>query len=63
MKITVPGPSLFQISEGSGDATRGLKGCSIGPKKRVLTLRKSSLTHTKHRGLDKIILKRKICSK
>ena len=22
MKITVPGPSLFQISEGSGDATR-----------------------------------------
>ena len=28
MKITVPGPSLFQISEGSGDATR-----DVGPYK------------------------------
>merc|ERR1712181_49414 len=31
-----------------------LKGCCIGPKKRVLTLRKSLLTHTKKRALEKI---------
>merc|ERR1712243_483932 len=34
-----------------------LKGCCIGPKKRVLTLRKSLLTHTKKRALEKITLK------
>merc|ERR1711928_303428 len=34
-----------------------LKGCCIGPKKRVLTLRKSLLTHTKKRALEKISLK------
>merc|ERR1712013_630568 len=33
-----------------------LKGCCIGPKKRVLTLRKSLLTHTKKRALEKINL-------
>merc|ERR1712096_92441 len=32
-------------------------GCCIGPKKRVLTLRKSLLTHTKKRALEKINLK------
>merc|ERR1711953_325142 len=34
-----------------------VKGCCIGPKKRVLTLRKSLLTHTKKRALEKINLK------
>merc|ERR1711974_324697 len=34
-----------------------IKGCCIGPKKRVLTLRKSLLTHTKKRALEKISLK------
>merc|ERR1711875_94361 len=34
-----------------------LKGCCIGPKKCVLTLRKSLLTHTKKRALEKINLK------
>ena len=34
-----------------------IKGCCIGPKKRVLTLRKSLLTHTKKRALEKINLK------
>merc|ERR1712142_810107 len=34
-----------------------LKGCCIGPKKRVLTLRKSLLTHTKKKALEKINLK------
>jgi len=34
-----------------------IKGCTIGPKKRVLTLRKSLLTHTKKRALEKINLK------
>ena len=34
-----------------------LKGCCIGPKKRVLTLRKSLLTHTKKRALENINLK------
>jgi len=34
-----------------------LKGCCIGPKKRVLTLRKSLLTHTKRVALEKINLK------
>ena len=33
------------------------QGCCIGPKKRVLTLRKSLLTHTKKRALEKINLK------
>merc|ERR1712055_173810 len=30
-----------------------IKGCCIGPKKRTLTLRKSLLTHTKKRALEK----------
>merc|ERR1712170_12631 len=34
-----------------------IKGCCIGPKKRVLTLRKSLLTHTKRKALEKISLK------
>jgi len=34
-----------------------IKGCCIGPKKRVLTLRKSLLTHTKRRALENIKLK------
>merc|ERR1712008_602649 len=34
-----------------------IKGCCFGPKKRTLTLRKSLLTHTKKRALEKISLK------
>lgn len=34
-----------------------LKGCIMGPKKRVITLRKSLLTHTKRSALEKINLK------
>jgi large subunit ribosomal protein L3e len=34
-----------------------IKGCCIGPKKRVLTLRKSLLTHTKRKSLEKVKLK------
>merc|ERR1712096_187549 len=34
-----------------------IKGCCIGPKKRVLTLRKSLLIHTKKRALEKVNLK------
>ena len=34
-----------------------IKGCCIGPRKRMLTLRKSLLTHTKKRALEKINLK------
>merc|ERR1711892_1371228 len=34
-----------------------LKGCCIGPKKRVLTLRKSLLTHIKKKALEEIKLK------
>jgi large subunit ribosomal protein L3e len=34
-----------------------LKGCVVGPKKRVITLRKSLLTHTKRSALEKINLK------
>jgi len=34
-----------------------IKGCCIGPKKRMLTLRKSLLVHTKKRALEKINLK------
>jgi len=34
-----------------------LKGCTVGPKKRVLTLRKSLLTHTKRTAMEKINLK------
>jgi len=34
-----------------------LLGCTMGPKKRVITLRKSLLTHTKRRALEKINLK------
>jgi len=34
-----------------------IKGCCIGPKKRVLTLRKSLLVHTKRKSLESIELK------
>ncbi|XP_038064246.1 60S ribosomal protein L3-like [Patiria miniata] len=34
-----------------------LKGCIMGPKKRVITLRKSMLVHTKRKALEKITLK------
>lgn len=34
-----------------------IKGCCIGPKKRVITLRKSLLVHTKRVALEKINLK------
>jgi large subunit ribosomal protein L3e len=34
-----------------------VKGCVVGPKKRVLTLRKSLLVHTKRSALEKINLK------
>merc|ERR1712212_721815 len=34
-----------------------IKGCCIGPKKRILTLRKSLLTHTKRKALEDIKLK------
>merc|ERR1711981_1098841 len=34
-----------------------IKGCCIGPKKRVLTLRKSLLVQTKRKALEKISLK------
>jgi len=34
-----------------------IKGCCIGPKKRILTLRKSLLVHTKRRALEDIKLK------
>lgn len=34
-----------------------IKGCCMGPKKRVITLRKSLLTHTKRSALEKISLK------
>nr|CAI5861663.1 unnamed protein product [Callosobruchus analis] len=34
-----------------------LKGCCMGPKKRVITLRKSLLVHTKRIALEKINLK------
>merc|ERR1712061_932740 len=34
-----------------------IKGCCVGPKKRVLTLRKSLLVHTKRKALENIKLK------
>merc|ERR1719515_197601 len=34
-----------------------IKGCCIGPKKRILTLRKSLLVHTKRKALEEIKLK------
>merc|ERR1739837_34022 len=34
-----------------------IKGCCIGPKKRVLTLRKSLLVHTKRKSLEQVKLK------
>jgi len=34
-----------------------LKGCVVGPKKRVLTLRKSGLVHTKRSALEEVTLK------
>jgi len=34
-----------------------IKGCCVGTKKRVLTLRKSLLTHTKRSALEKVALK------
>lgn len=34
-----------------------LKGCCMGPKKRVITLRKSLLVHTRRRAMEKVSLK------
>lgn len=34
-----------------------IKGCCIGPKKRIITLRKSLLVHSKRSALEKISLK------
>jgi len=34
-----------------------LRGCTMGPKKRVITLRKSLLVHTKRKALEKINIK------
>ncbi|XP_014777814.1 60S ribosomal protein L3 [Octopus bimaculoides] len=34
-----------------------LKGCVMGPRKRILTMRKSLLTHFKRKALEKITLK------
>ena len=34
-----------------------LKGCVMGPKKRVITLRKSLLVHTKRKAREEIELK------
>lgn len=34
-----------------------IKGCCMGPKKRVITMRKSLLVHTKRVALEKINLK------
>lgn len=34
-----------------------IRGCCVGPKKRVITLRKSLLTHTKRKALEKVELK------
>jgi len=34
-----------------------LKGCVVGPRKRIITLRKSMLVHTKRSALEKIDLK------
>jgi len=34
-----------------------IKGCVVGPRKRIITLRKSLLTHTKRSALEKIDLK------
>jgi hypothetical protein len=34
-----------------------LKGCVMGPKKRVITLRKSLLVHTKRKALEEVELK------
>lgn len=34
-----------------------IKGCCVGPKKRIITLRKSLLVHTKRSSLEKINLK------
>ena len=34
-----------------------IRGCCVGPKKRVVTLRKSLLVHTKRVALEKIDLK------
>merc|ERR1712020_390761 len=34
-----------------------IKGCCVGPKKRVLTLRKSLLVHTKRKALEQVKLK------
>jgi len=34
-----------------------LKGCVVGPKKRVLTLRKSLAVHTKRLALEEVSLK------
>eukprot|EP00918_Siedleckia_nematoides_P097815 GHVU01214258.1.p1 GENE.GHVU01214258.1~~GHVU01214258.1.p1 ORF type:complete len:413 (+),score=67.14 GHVU01214258.1:28-1239(+) len=34
-----------------------LKGCCMGPKKRIITLRKSLLVHTRRRAMEKVSLK------
>jgi len=34
-----------------------VKGCVVGPKKRVLTLRKSLMTHTSRSALENVVLK------
>jgi len=34
-----------------------IKGCCVGPKKRVITLRKALFTHTKRAAMEKIELK------
>jgi len=34
-----------------------VKGCVVGPKKRVLTLRKSLVIHTKRLALEEVQLK------
>merc|ERR1712064_93566 len=59
-------PSLVKMSHRKFSAPRHgklkndflmLKGCIMGPKKRVIALRKSMLVHTKRKALEKISLK------
>ena len=52
--------TLWAALSTTGEVTNDfvmLKGCVVGTKKRVLTLRKSLLVHTKRRALEKIDLK------
>ncbi|XP_050016684.1 60S ribosomal protein L3-like [Alexandromys fortis] len=51
-----PPPSFVHYGEVTNDFIV-LKGCVVGTKKRVLTLRKSLLVQTKMRALEKIDLK------